>query len=317
MQVRVLHIVGVLIAISVVVAGAFSMGAQWAEKTESESQTASALESVATEEVLEEITDEVPEGAPTYDVVRIVDGDTVVLSIDGKNESVRLIGVDTPELNDSRTGVQCFAHEAANEMKRLSGKRVRVEYDESQGERDKYRRILAYLYTEEGVLINRALIAGGFAHEYTYNSAYAYQNEFKSAEKQAREIGIGLWDTSACAKNEGEVMGVQSVSSAPAASPTKEVEKQPEVIAPPKPTEEKKQVSEPAPKEEERPVEPPPPAPKTNAQSDVVCSANTYNCTDFKTKAEAQSVYEQCGGLSNDVHRLDKNKDGTACDSLP
>jgi len=47
------------------------------------------------------------------------------------------------------------------------------------------------------------------------------------------------------------------------------------------------------------------------------CSSNTYNCSDFKSHAEAQRVYESCGGVSNDTHRLDGNKDGQACESLP
>jgi hypothetical protein len=51
--------------------------------------------------------------------------------------------------------------------------------------------------------------------------------------------------------------------------------------------------------------------------SGYTCSANTYNCSDFATHAEAQAVYEQCGGASNDIHKLDSNKDGEACESLP
>lgn len=49
----------------------------------------------------------------------------------------------------------------------------------------------------------------------------------------------------------------------------------------------------------------------------IICSHNTYNCTDFSTHAEAQEVYEYCGGATNDIHRLDSDKDGSACESLP
>lgn len=52
-------------------------------------------------------------------------------------------------------------------------------------------------------------------------------------------------------------------------------------------------------------------------QSDIICSTNTYNCSDFKTQTEAQSAFEACGGVANDVHRLDSDKDGKVCESLP
>jgi len=48
-----------------------------------------------------------------------------------------------------------------------------------------------------------------------------------------------------------------------------------------------------------------------------ICSLNAYNCGDFSTHAEAQAVYEECGGVSNDIHQLDKDKDGSACETLP
>ena len=51
--------------------------------------------------------------------------------------------------------------------------------------------------------------------------------------------------------------------------------------------------------------------------SDYTCSYNAYNCGDFSTHAEAQAVYEGCGGVSNDIHALDRDKDGVACESLP
>jgi len=61
----------------------------------------------------------------------------------------------------------------------------------------------------------------------------------------------------------------------------------------------------------------PEPQPQPRPSQTVICSYNVYNCSDFSTHAEAQSVYEQCGGANNDVHRLDQDKDGLACESLP
>lgn len=66
--------------------------------------------------------------------------------------------------------------------------------------------------------------------------------------------------------------------------------------------------------EQPTPEEPAPPTPDT---TDYICSHNTYNCSDFTTHAEAQAVFEKCGGVNNDIHRLDADKDGLACESLP
>lgn len=55
----------------------------------------------------------------------------------------------------------------------------------------------------------------------------------------------------------------------------------------------------------------------TGSPNSTICDSNSYNCSDFKTQAEAQRIFESCGGVSNDIHRLDGNKDGEACESLP
>ena len=60
-----------------------------------------------------------------------------------------------------------------------------------------------------------------------------------------------------------------------------------------------------------------PVVPITQSTSDSSCSSNIYNCADFKTHAEAQALYEKCGGVNNDVHQLDRDKDGNACETLP
>lgn len=141
-----------------------------------------------------------------YSVVKVVDGDTVTISMNGKNVTLRLIGLDTPETVDPRKPVQCFGKEASGKMKRLlSGKSVRLEKDPSQGDLDKYGRLLAYVYTptsvrSEGVLVNEYMIAEGYGHEYTYNLPYKYQAEFKEAERMAREQKKGLWADGACSQ---------------------------------------------------------------------------------------------------------------------
>lgn len=129
-----------------------------------------------------------------YRVVNVVDGDTLDVSIDGVVERLRLIGIDTPETVDPRKPVQCFGKEASDRAKELlTGTRVFLESDPSQGERDKYDRLLRYVFFEDGTSFNQKMIREGYAHEYTYDTPYAYQEEFKKAEQDARESKAGLW----------------------------------------------------------------------------------------------------------------------------
>jgi micrococcal nuclease len=132
-------------------------------------------------------------------VVRVVDGDTIVVDQNGKDEKVRFIGVDTPEIVDPRKPLQCFGKEASAETHRLlDGKLVNLGEDPSQGTLDKYGRTLAYVFLPDGTNVNEALILTGFAHEYTYHLPYKYQAEFKAAERVAREAKRGLWADGAC-----------------------------------------------------------------------------------------------------------------------
>lgn len=135
-----------------------------------------------------------------YKVVKVIDGDTITVEIDGKKESIRMIGIDTPEMVDPRKSVQCFAKEASNKTKMtLNGKNVFLSADISQGDRDKYNRLLRYVFLEDNTNFNKLMISEGYAHEYTYNIPYKYQQEFKQAEKEARENKRGLWANDACA----------------------------------------------------------------------------------------------------------------------
>lgn len=138
-----------------------------------------------------------PQG--TYAVVRVVDGDTLVIKKDEKDVKVRLIGVDTPEVVDPRKPVQCFGTEAsAAAHAALDGKQVRVETDSSQSMYDAYSRLLAYVFLPDGTLFNQYLIAEGYGHEYTFNTPYRYQDAFKAAERTARESKKGLWADGVC-----------------------------------------------------------------------------------------------------------------------
>lgn len=135
-----------------------------------------------------------------FEVVGVTDGDTIKVSIDGKIEAVRLIGMDTPETVDPRKPVQCFGKESSDKAKELlTDKKVRLESDPIQGERDSYGRLLRYVFLEDGTFFNKKMIEDGFAHEYTYQSKPGkYQTEFKDAENSARESKRGLWAPETC-----------------------------------------------------------------------------------------------------------------------
>lgn len=134
-----------------------------------------------------------------YKVERVVDGDTLKIKMGDNVESVRLIGINTPESVDPRRKVECFGKEAGERMKELAnGEIVRLEYDESQGYRDTYDRILAYVYLEDGQMLNRKMIAEGYAYEYTYLTPYLYQKEFRKLQTLAKSGEKGLWASSSC-----------------------------------------------------------------------------------------------------------------------
>ena len=212
-----------------------------------------------------------------YLVTKVVDGDTITVSINGKSETLRLIGIDTPETVDPRKPVQCFGKEASNKAKELlSGRKVRIEKDPTQGERDKYDRLLAYVYRDDGLFYNKHMIEQGYAHEYTYRLPYKYQTEFKLAQKSAQDNLSGLWSPNTC--NGDTTSG----------SPAKTT-----ITA------------------ESTPI---PQSPQTN--STYICSYDAYNCSNFKTQAQAQSAFQACGGGTSDVHKLDRDGDGEVCESL-
>ena len=132
-------------------------------------------------------------------VLRVIDGDTIEVLINNKEDTVRLIGIDSPETLDSRKPVQCFGKEASNKAKEmLSGKTIRLEPDTTQSNRDKYGRLLRYVFLNN-LNFNKFMISEGFVHEYTYqNNPYKHMEEFKNAERIAREEKKGLWKENVC-----------------------------------------------------------------------------------------------------------------------
>lgn len=137
-------------------------------------------------------------GDPT--IVRVVDGDTVILRIDGRQERVRLIGMNTPESVDPRRPVECLGKEASAKATEIltAGMPVHTEPDPTQDVRDRNGRLLLYLWTPDGVLFNEQMIRLGFASEFTFAAPYRYQNQFRAAEREARAAKRGLWADNAC-----------------------------------------------------------------------------------------------------------------------
>lgn len=133
-------------------------------------------------------------------VVRVVDGDTVRVLINGEEKTIRLIGMNTPETVDPRREVQCFGKEASNKARELlSDQIVYLESDVSQGDTDKYQRLLRYVWLPDGSNFNKLMIAEGYAYEYTYDLPYRYQKEFKDAQSEAQKVKRGLWADATCA----------------------------------------------------------------------------------------------------------------------
>ena len=132
-------------------------------------------------------------------VERVVDGDTIHVRINGDDVTVRMIGIDTPETVKPGFPVQCFGPEASDFAKEaLTGQSVTLELDASQGDRDRYGRLLAYVWREtpDGALalFNLDAVAGGYARERQYGDIpYAWKPELDEAGRVAKAAGAGLW----------------------------------------------------------------------------------------------------------------------------
>jgi micrococcal nuclease len=125
-------------------------------------------------------------------VVRVVDGDTIRVELDGRVERVRYIGIDTPESVKPGTPVQCYAERAAAANAALvAGRRVRLVADAER--RDRYGRLLAYVYREpDGGFVNAALVRDGFARTLTIPPNVAHAAQFAGLAGAARRAGGGL-----------------------------------------------------------------------------------------------------------------------------
>lgn len=150
-----------------------------------------------------------PGGYEDATVVRVVDGDTIAVRIDGivagagaglaevgREYSVRLIGIDTPESVKPNSPVECFGREAsAAATALLDGERVRLVKDVE--ETDRYERLLRYVYLGDE-LANARLVLNGYASAYTYPPNVRHSELFVQLEREARENDRGLWSPETC-----------------------------------------------------------------------------------------------------------------------
>lgn len=203
-------------------------------------------------------------------IVKVVDGDTITVNLNGQKQTIRIIGINTPETVDPRRGVECFGRQASDRAKEYFKSKnyvVWLEKDNSQGEYDKYQRLLRYVFTDNGTIdYGLGMILEGYAYEYTYDTPYKYQTAYKNAQKNSEEKGLGLWADESCSGNASTSQVVGSSTS---------------------------QVGTSKSVEEDR------------------------DCKDFATQKEAQDFFISQGGPGIDPHKLDGDKDGITCESLP
>ena len=137
-------------------------------------------------------------GLPSEAIVEfVIDGDTVDVTVAGERERVRLIGIDTPESVSRNVPVQCFGKEASDALTGLlpPGTVLRIERDEEA--RDRYGRLLLYLYrSEDDLFVNEWMIQQGFADTLFFEPNTTFEGPFTRSRNDARAAGLGLW--SAC-----------------------------------------------------------------------------------------------------------------------
>lgn len=122
-------------------------------------------------------------------VTAVHDGDTVSVIINNREERVRLIGIDAPELGQEPWGRK--AKRKLQDIMRKTEKTVRIELDVE--ERDKYGRLLAYLWTKDGRLINEEMIKSGYALLYTISPNVKYVERLREAQEIASRKKAGIW----------------------------------------------------------------------------------------------------------------------------
>lgn len=128
-----------------------------------------------------------------YSIASFSDGDTIAVNMNGRVEKVRFVGVDTPETHKPGAPVQCYGPAASAYTQRLIGNQnVRLESDPKSTNRDRYDRLLRYVYLPDGTLVNEALIKNGYGFYYPY-FPFTKSAQFEAAQNEAIKARKGLW----------------------------------------------------------------------------------------------------------------------------
>lgn len=128
-----------------------------------------------------------------YKVTYVSDGDTFTVNMDGREEKIRLIGVDTPETVKPNSPQECYGKMASDFAKHiLKDQTVRLEADPINQNRDRYDRLLRYAYLQDGSLFNAALISQGYGFAYL-SFPFTKSEEFRLLQVEARKNKIGVW----------------------------------------------------------------------------------------------------------------------------
>jgi micrococcal nuclease len=129
----------------------------------------------------------------TARVLTVHDGDTITVRIDGRTEKVRLVGIDSPELDDVRPEYHDAAYAARDYARsRLGGEPVTLETEAQQPDRDQYGRLLRYVILDDGTNVNEDFVRKGYAHVYD-KFQFTLKPRFKAAEAEAKRQKLGVW----------------------------------------------------------------------------------------------------------------------------
>ena len=128
-------------------------------------------------------------------IVSVVDGDTIVLKVQNQTETVRLLGIDTPETVHPSKPIECFGPEASAFAKATLVKGSTVKLLRDVEPRDRYQRLLVYLFLADGTLFNQLLIDRGFARTLSIEPNTAFASQFAWHESNAKNRRVGLWQS--------------------------------------------------------------------------------------------------------------------------
>jgi micrococcal nuclease len=142
-----------------------------------------------------------PPPGDAHPLESVTDGDTIRVTIDGRSEPVRIIGLDSPETRQPGTPVECLAQEATRAAEGLlaPGDTVYLEEDPTQDTRDTFGRVLAHVFLRDGRLFAEEMIRAGFAVHYVYEEVPSiYADRLAAAQAGAEAAQRGLWDPATC-----------------------------------------------------------------------------------------------------------------------